>query len=270
MKNKLQVCVVAAILLFITSITVATAQTNNGNIPETLDPATGLPVASPVQWIDPSWGDTGYSMSEINFTGLPLPEIARQLKENFTNHFDIIFPDLNKSLSGMPEFDFRSITVTLQLKTVTATEVFNAMNLQFEAGNVPVRWKLFMNGHRPTVLLSVLSQDMPPAQQIKRMVFFVGDILRLDNSSNVVDTIAHVWDSGGLSQTHIVTSHNQDTVCANYSNDSTGQVQIYLPAQLLIVSGTSAQIELAQQTLQALKQKLAFASSSPANTAGIK
>jgi hypothetical protein len=75
----------------------------------------------------------------------------------------------------------------------------------------------------------------PPPQT--RKVFYVGDMLDDypgTNDASKLDSIASVIrDTGGLSLS----------------------VKMYPPGQLLIVSGTPDQVDLAEQTLRALKEK---------------
>ena len=53
----------------------------------------------------------------------------------------------------------------MRLKNVTASEVFNAMNIVFETENTPLRWELRMNGNRPAAVLYVLPDLLPRVVQ---------------------------------------------------------------------------------------------------------
>ena len=214
--------------------------------PSNIDPATGLPLdGSPpfkdangtATWIDPKWQDPNAGLESVEFLNIPLTEVARQLREQFMrvlkrDYFDIIFPNA-------PGFDPTQINVDLRLQHVKASEIFSAMNLQFELDKSPLRWELTMNGSRPTVLLRELTQLAPPLQT--RKVFFVGDLFvdysgtndaaRLDSIS---DTIQHGWIITGIQP---------------------GLINTYPSGQLLIVSGNPDQVDFAEQTLRALKEK---------------
>lgn len=212
--------------------------------PPTFDPATGLPVAAPEpQWIDPSWTDPNIVLTNVSYGGLPLSEVARDLRERFKNYFDIL---------PMPhtfDQDWGSdIAIQLQLKNVKASEIFNAMNLVFDNDHTPVRWELKMNGNRPVALLRVLPegapQPLPPQArpaETRRMVFFIGNLLGDEKSggmtmAQIIDTINSVWptDFGKLE----------------------GVIQFHGKAQLIVVNGTREQIDLIQQILAALRQKV--------------
>jgi hypothetical protein len=210
------------------------------------DPATGLPIAPAAvaepQWIDPSWTDPNIVLTNVSYNGLPLSEVARDLRERFKNHFDIL---------PMPrtfDRDWGSdITIQLQLKNVKASEVFNAMNLVFDNDHTPVRWELKMNGNRPVALLRVLPEGAPqpfPPQampaETHRMVIYIGNLIGDEKSGGldmkqIFNTILTVWptDFGKLD----------------------GVIQFHEQAQLIVVNGTREQIDFIQQTLKALQQK---------------
>ena len=212
----------------------------------TIDPTTGLPVAlatsAEPQWIDPGWTDPNIVLTNISYDFLPLSEVARDLRERFKNHFDVL---------PMPrtfDRDWGSETaIQLQLKNVKASEVFNAMNLVFENDHTPVRWELKMNGNRPVALLRVLPEAAPqpfPPQakpaETHRMVIYIGNLLGDEKSggmtmNQIIGTINSVWptDFGKLD----------------------GVIQFHEQAQLIVVNGTREQIDFIQQTLKALQQK---------------
>jgi hypothetical protein len=213
-----------------------------------LDPATGLPAdGSPpfkdtngvATWIDPSWNDPGTVVMSVSWDDLPLSEVANQLREQFTNYFDIILPD-------SPRSDPTQYSVHLRLKNVRASEIFNAMNLEFELDNTPLRWELTTNGSRPTALLRYLPQLAPPPPQQVRKIFFVGDIMDENSGTNEMKKLQSIsavielaWVKTGMLA-------------------SGGGVDTYPSGQLLIVSGTPDQVDLAEQTLRALKEKAEF------------
>jgi len=225
------------------------AAPGGASAPNMVDPNTGLPIAtatgpSEPEWIDPGWTDPGIVLTNIIYDGVPVSEVARDLRERFKNSFDIL---------PMPrtfDQDWGSqITIQLQLKNVKASEVFNAMNLVFENDRTPLRWELKFNGNRPVVLLHVLPEGAPQAglaspkpAETRRMVFYIGNLLGDEKSGGmtmdqVVETILKIWPR-------------------EYGNQPDSVIQRYNPAQLLIVDGTPDQIDFIQQTLAALRQKV--------------
>ncbi|HMD52920.1 MAG TPA: hypothetical protein VKJ65_00005 [Phycisphaerae bacterium] len=243
----------ATILLIVASMVRAAAQSPNGAI----DPSTGLPVSTPApQWIDTNWVDPNNVLSNVDFVGLPIIEVARLIQSRFPNELDIILPSIyivsnTASSTGQsqtidPKSDYG---VTLRLTDSTASETFRAMNLEFEAENRPVRWQLIMNGHMPTAVLHVVPELLPhtsapasappPAPEAKRMVFYVGDLMGNEKSGGM--TLQQVRKAVELTY---FTVFGKDIKDAEYPD-----------AQLLIVSGTSDDIDFVRQTLEALKQK---------------
>jgi hypothetical protein len=250
MKSKLQLQIPAAILLFVTSITTASAQL--GTPPGAIDPNTGLPLSAPAQWwTDPNWQDPARQLPEVDFQGLPISEVVRQLQLQFTNDLDIIVP--NSSFSNpnaapgsptnpQPASDYQ---VTLKLKYVRASEIFNGMNLEFEAESTPLRWQLIMNGGRATAVLRVVQAMLPPPPvtatkpEVKRMVFYVGNLIGTQESGGMT-----------IDQVRITVERTYFTVFQKEV-----KVNEYPDAQLLIISGTPDDLDFVRQTLEALKQK---------------
>lgn len=237
MKFKLQLRTMAAIVSLVASVTVASAQQSQTSVP-TIDPTTGLPLplAAP-QWKDPNWKDPAKVLPAINWPeGLPLSEVVRHLREQFTNYFDIIMPEARQP--GNNSFDASAYEVKLILRNVTASEVFGAMNLEFKDANVPFRWELTMNGNRPTASLHNVPTLLPPAPPQQRRVFFVGDLISDPFGSmtmpQIVQTISDVWSK---------------------AYGQSGVIQFYDPAQLVIVTGAPDQIDFIEQTLVALRKK---------------
>jgi hypothetical protein len=141
----------------------------------------------------------------------------------------------------------------LKLKDVTASELFNAMNLTFENDKTPLQWELKVFGHRQIALLRVLLDPAPPAQPAfdprtgepltegpQRRIYFIGDLIGDEKSGGmtmdqIIKTITDVW---------------QMTDTAN------GKIQFHNDAQLLIVTGTRGQIQFVEETLSALHEKV--------------
>jgi|KBSSwiStaDraftv2_1062776.scaffolds.fasta_scaffold407686_1 hypothetical protein len=201
-------------------------------------------------WKDPGWKDPGKIMPQIGYDGLPLSEVIKDICDQFTNAFDVLTPSEwkdpqdTKRFSGDP-LNPQGTIIKMTLRKVTASEVFNAMNLMFEAENSPLRWKLVMNGNRPTALLRLLPEFLPhppPPDRPKRMVFFVGQLLG-DPSA------------GGMTMEQLI-----DTIQDIYKmslGEPKGLIKFHKEAQLLIVTGGEEQIELIQQIIMALQQKAA-------------
>jgi hypothetical protein len=156
------------------------------------------------------------------------------------------------------EFDWADVTISLRLKNVTASEIFNAMNLVFETAKTPLRWDMGMNGNRPTAVLRFLGNQpsvgidpatglpaptglpaFPPAPPEKPMVFFVGDLVGDPKS-------------GGMSMDQLVQTVYE--VC----NFAQGKINIssHKQAQLIVVRGTEEDIQFVQSTLAALREKV--------------
>ena len=261
MKSKLHLQSLAAIFFLIVSLGAAPAQKGPG-APPAVDPNTGLPITMPQpgsggglaapqpqpapQWIDPNWKDPDIVLTNVYYE-IPLSEVVRHLRERFKDSFDVLLP-----VNG--DIDWQSIMIRLQLKNVTASEVFNAMNLVFENDRTPLRWELKMNGKRPTALLRVLAQPGPknpppvidpttglpvPPPETKRGVYFVGNLLGDEKS-------------GGMTMEQLVQTLSE---VHQMSFGSESGLQFHKQAQLVIVTGTDAEIEFIGNTLTALKQK---------------
>jgi hypothetical protein len=254
MKSKLQLS--AAILLL--SLCAAPAQVNF--VPGTpaapaFDPATGQPIPPQVpEWKDSNWKDPDITLTNVFYDNLPLSEIARSLRDQFKEQFDIILPAgtggrainrLNGTL--VEDMDWNSTQVQLRLKNVTASEIFSAMNLIFENDQTPLHWELKVNGHRQIALLRVLVDRNPqvqaPLREEARKIYFVGDLIGDDKTpgmtmEQIVNTITDVWNM----------------------TDTTGAtIKFHKDAQLIVVSGTPNQIDFMAQTLEALRHKTELA-----------
>ncbi len=236
MKTKLQLRTAAALLILIGSMATVPAQPAPQSAPE-VNPVTGLPVTP--QWISPDWKDPDIVLTNVSYNGLPLSEVARNLREHFKDYFDILpLP----TTFGKP---WDQTMITLQLRNVKASEVFNAMNMVFENDRTPLRWELKMNYNRPTVQLRVLLDYLP---ELTRRIYWVGDLLGDKNAGGMTmerlnQTIHNIWDmefgEGQIGQVQ-------------------GDIEFHGDAQLLIVKGTPAQVDLVEQMLMALRQKVSF------------
>jgi hypothetical protein len=260
---------IAALILGFASMARAGDQKNAPNPPPavatagSVDPVTGLPVS---QWIDPDWKDSGLALQSFSFQDLPLSELAKVLKTQFKEAFDVIlpgscdFPSPNGQ-SSPSRIEIGNVTVKLDLKNVRATDVFNAMNLVFESENAPLRWELKMNGKRPLALLRVepsllpppAPDPPPPTGEKKRMVYFVGDLVGDGKTGGMTmqqlfDTVSSVYNM----------AFNEAAPGANAFGVPAAppaNLKFHDAAQLLVVEGTYDKIDFVQNTLAALREK---------------
>jgi len=205
-----------------------------------IDPVTGLPSSPQTPaWKDPNWKDPEKVLADVSYDGLPLAEVARDLRKQFKDAFDVLMPSSGAAI------DVSGTAVTMQLKNVTASEVFNAMNVVFEIENSPLRWELQMNGKRPIAVVRVTpafvpAPQLPLPEPPRRMIFFVGDLVGDEKS-------------GGLPIEKLLATVEE---IYQLSYGSTGGVlRFHKDAQLLIITGTVDQIDFVQQTLVALREK---------------
>ncbi len=220
--------------------------------PPVIDPATGLPSPPAPLWMDPDWKDPDKILPNVFYDGLPVGEVAKNLRDEFKDAFDVLIPngwrDPNNNPDPASSFDPQGVSIKLRLKNVTASEIFNAMNLVFESENSPLRWELKMNGNRPTAVLRVLPAlvppvvSEPPAAKSKRMIYFVGDLIGDANSV-------------GMTMEQIVKTVSEVYQMSYGATAKPSHLQFHSEAQLLIVNGTMDQIDAVQQTLSALRQK---------------
>jgi hypothetical protein len=264
MKSKLYLQNLAAVLFLFVSLSTAPAQKGPGSPPvvdpntglplpqarnlPAMDPVTGPPQSQPTPWKDPNWKDPDIVLTNVYYE-IPLSEVVRHLQEQFKGCFDVLTP-----VNPDWDTDWQSIAIRVQLKNVTASEVFNAMNLVFENDRTPLRWELKLNGKRPTALLRVLAPPGPknpppvidpttglpvPPPETKRGVYFVGNLLGDEKT-------------GGMTMEQLVQTLSE---VHQMSFSSESGLQFHKQAQLVIVTGTDAEVEFIGNTLTALKQK---------------
>lgn len=225
--------------------------------PMQFDPTTGQPIPQAVaDWKDPGWKDPDITLTNVAFEGLPMSEFSHWVTDEFKHQFDIILPDSAGGIAYINgqtvrtgwQHDWRAEPVNLQLRNVTASEIFAAMNLLFENNRTPLRWELKMNGHREIALLRVLIDPTPqidatappPGQETQRRVYYVGNLIGDEKSGGmtmeqIIKTVTDVW---------------------RMADASDGHIQFHKEAQLLVVTGTPGQIDFMEQTLKALDQKV--------------
>lgn len=237
--------------------------------PTQYDPVTGLPIPQTPPWKAPDWKNPDKVLDKVEFNGWDVSVVADYLRKEFTNALDIVVPGTYQftvnppSGGGLPAIDPAtglpispaskeispgSYNVSLQLRNVTASEIFNAMNMEFEAEHTPVQWRLVMNGSRPTAVLHVVPEWIsfkPTSPQLQHKVFFIGDLL---GGKGIGE------DEG---QMRLIKEHiGEVLVDTGLGNDV--KMQTYSAGKLLVITGTPDQIDLAEQTLRALKQGASF------------
>jgi hypothetical protein len=214
------------------------------------------------QWIAPDWKDPAQVLPDVSLDGVPLTEIARMIRGWFKDSVEVIVPASWESPplganARVINFSLDAVSVHLHVKNVNAEELFNAMNLTFEAENSPVRWQLLMNGDRPLAVLRVLPALLPgveeaknegsstapaaPPPEKKRMVFFVGDLVGEGmNMEKLYRIVCDVYEKG-YAGTGGPTAQND--------------IKFHEDAQLLIVNSTPDRVDFVQNTLHALRDK---------------
>lgn len=216
--------------------------------PGAVDPATGLPITAPPEpWMDSQWKDPKKKLT-VSYEGLPVSEVAADLRKQFDDAFDIVLPRSApiQVVGGIEALEVSGLPIQIRLKDVTASEVFNALNLMFEAENTPLRWELKMNGNRPMALLRARPEAVAPVMRTEtpqRKIFFVGDLVNGEKGGmtmeQLVKTISEIYEMsyGG--------SHGPGADHLRFHKD----------AQLLVVTGSNNEIEFIAETISALKQK---------------
>ncbi|HEX7653501.1 MAG TPA: hypothetical protein VF607_08345, partial [Verrucomicrobiae bacterium] len=140
----------------------------------------------------------------------------------------------------VPEF-----RVFLKLHQVHPSEVFGAMNLQFEAESAPFRWWLKLNGNRLTAQLKVDPETPLNTPDPDRRLYFVGDLL-----------------AKGLTGPELVTNLTDLWARNSWAAEATN-VQYYAAGQMIVIIGTKPQGDFTQQALQALRDRQRFKSQNP-------
>jgi hypothetical protein len=296
MKSKLKLSVGILLLLAVSAgVSFAQFSSIGGVGGQTIDPATGLPVSPPPtqfdpttgqpippptqQWMDANWNGDPMQLTNVSFNDVPISEVARDLRSRYDEQFDLVLPTQSTSenmvnpLTGMPleARDWTSMPIRLQLRNVGASEVFGAMNLMFENDKTPLRWQLKMNGNRETAILRVLAVPNPAMyanKEVQRRVYFVGDLIGDEKSGGmsmeqIIKTITDVWQMADHSGKGVTSSALGVEV-------GSGTIQFHKEAELLIVTGTGGQIDLMEQTLKALEQKVAQEKGEPARRTQLK
>jgi hypothetical protein len=268
MKTKLKISTAVVLFLF-SAAACALAQFNTGpgvpgSQPQAIDPTTGQPTASPTeQWIDPAWPDN-MQLTNVSYDGVPVSEVARDLRTRFKEQFDVLLPHSAPEKSVNPftgealeAVEWTATPIRLQMRNVSSIDIFNAMNLMFENDKTPLRWQLKINGTRGIAILRILAIPNPNAdapKDVQRRVYFVGNLIGDEKNGGmtmeqIIKTVTDVWKMADASGKGVTTS-------ARGVEISGGTIQFHKDAQLLVVTGTVSQIDFMEQTLKALEQKV--------------
>ena len=202
------------------------------------------------------WEKFDKVLPEVFYDNVPLSDVTKNLRDQFKNEFDVLLPSAGFSTSpssmdpntGLPGGlqDAALVGISLRLNNVNVSQVFNAMNLSFEINKLPLLWDLTTNGSRPTAVLRILDPPKPAAPAVppplegqKHAVFYIGDLLGS-------------WEAGGLKVGLIVKT--LDTVCEEAFHHGP-HISTHEATQLLVVTGSSDEVDLVKETLTALKEK---------------
>ena len=216
------------------AVGIASAQTQIGGGTLTIDPTTGLPIVCQ-PWKESQWEDPSNTLSSVERSGIPLTIVVKQLRDKFGGSIDIIYPAHPTTVDGTAALDVEALIINLEMKNVKASEIFGAMNLEFEAENLPCHWRLLMNGSRRVAMLKVSMADLVAKPAAERIVFNVGDLIE-----------------GGLTEEKLFRSITDICDRADLKLD-TNALQYYAPGQLLIVTGNKSQIKFISEILTGLR-----------------
>jgi hypothetical protein len=194
-----------------------------------------------------AWNKISGKQAEVHPKAVPLAEFTQTAGNAFHNQFDIIWPSADRDPS--------TNTVTMRLKDVRAIEIFNAMNLYFEAQNIPARWRLALNGKRPTAILTTEKSQAPSTPSVEparsHTVFSIADYLYATSPDLYKQSAADL-------------AKTLEAVCGDISSAPQSGPQAGLPAcapvinvhaeaGILVFTGAWEQTQLVHSTLEALK-----------------
>jgi len=187
------------------------------------------------------WPDT--VLPEVNYENMPLSGVVDSLQDSFKGGFDMILPShVQVSGADMIPTNLLATPISLKLKNADAQEIFTAMNMYFDVNNVSLRWEMSANGSRPVAVLRLQEGAVTATSAPKRMVFFVGDLL--GDGKN-----------GGMTMDDVVRTVSE-VYLTSFNQPADKVIQAHKEGQLIVVTGTDAEIGFVNQTLQALKQKV--------------
>jgi hypothetical protein len=221
-------------------------------------PAAGLPVV--VQPSGPAWPDK--IVESVSYNNVPLSEVVKNMQDMFGSGFDVVLPTHWEGDGDviMPK-NWLDTPITLQLKHVTAVEIFTAMNLFFQVNETSLTWELTANGSRPVAVLHVTVPPKAPSDQVEqpllgRQVFFVGDLLGDGNTTGMtMDDVVRTVD---------------EVYMMSFNQPADKVIQASKEGQLIVVTGTGPEIGFVDNTLSVLKLKVELqrAKNAPAATPG--
>jgi hypothetical protein len=278
MNTKLLRRIPATVILSVIALLPATMMTTYAEDKQPATTASRAPSPdrkewNAAEWRDKDWPDPGIILTNVAWDNFPLGEVARILRDQFRNNFDVLLPSEIKApqpaasaidpATGLPipqspaeAISPTDIPIRLQLKNVTASELFNAMNIMFETENAPWRWQLVMNGKRPTAVFRILPEVLtgapsPVAREEpkkQREVIFVGDFIGDPKTGGMTDN-----------QFLRTLSELYQQVYEPTQRDAINNLLRYHSAtQILVVTGTPDENRFIADTLRALRQKLSL------------
>ena len=132
----------------------------------------------------------------------------------------------------------------MRLKDVRAVEIFNAMDLYFQANKIQAQWTLMLNGTRPTAVLAVLHPAKPPGDatpsetERKHTVFSIADISSVPLAEERGRGTA--WITYSIS---MVLGDTQKPGHAAVNAPGGPDIKIHQDAGLLVFTGTAEETE---------------------------
>jgi hypothetical protein len=248
--RKHAICALGLFTLLTLAATAVRAEDATG-ANATASPAAPLLVMAPD---NPQWPDK--VLPEVSYESLSLSDVVKNLRDTFKGEFDLILPN-HYQVTGedMVATDWMATPVTLQLKNVTAQEIFAAMNLYFDVNDIRIRWELNANGSRPVALLRLQEGAVTATSGPKRQVFFVGNLLE-DGKNN------------GMTMDEVVASL-ASVYQASFQQPAYKVMLPYKEGQLIVVTATDNEIDFVRQTLQALQDKVNLERANKASTAAV-
>ena len=187
-------------------------------------------------WLKVSFGQP---QIDISFHDLPLRVCAETIAKQCSNQFDLIMPT---------DPDPNQIDVKLELKNLKAPiEFFNAMNLYFQVQNVPARWKLTLNGQRPTAILGIDKPQFKPSPEFHTVMTIAEILYPPEGSAPLSQEERHRragWISGEVGRVLNDIQSSGGPAIATF--------KVHEEAGLLVFSGTAEETQLVHNTLEFL------------------
>lgn len=200
-----------------------------------------------------AWNGPDALFPRFDIPAIPLPEMEDFFNDRFQYQVDVLVPNSVRLLRDTSNGN----RITMHLRNVNAQQVFNAMNLLFDAEKIPAHWDLVMNGSRPTVVLQVrqdlanreshkveTDQNRKTAQQpMVRQIFYVGDLVTQS-------------DLPGMTIEEIARSIARTYELGNFESPlGSNAIQCHREAEILVVMGTPEEILFVQEAIKALREK---------------